>query len=343
LAALMSADDERQADECIGLLLTQHADPVVRGVINRTVFRLGSSGPQNPNIEDIQEVEDLVSQVLLRLMEKLRGIKAQGRETAIRNFPAYVASLAQNVCNDYLRQKWPERSRLKNKTHYILSNDRRFAIWEDGSAGRICGLVEWRDQAPPVARVTLANMQIYSTALPAVSSEQRPNDIVHLLDTIFRLAGAPLPIEDALKLLAAAMGITGAPGEQTWGLDHVVSPGEIQYQHSPDARDAEARLEFEWVWHEICKLPREQRRCLLLSLSDDGGDSILAILLHDRLISDAELAKALEMDAQELAAIWHDLPLDDAGIAAILGVGRRKVSHYRLSARRRLTRRTEYK
>jgi hypothetical protein len=53
------------------------------------------------------------------------------------------------------------------------------------------------------------------------------------------------------------------------------------------------------------------------------------------------IADALEIDAQQLARIWGELPLEDARIAESLGVTRQQVINLRKSARERLSRRTK--
>jgi hypothetical protein len=54
-----------------------------------------------------------------------------------------------------------------------------------------------------------------------------------------------------------------------------------------------------------------------------------------------ELAAALEMSAEELAAAWDHLPLEDAAIGKILGASRQQVANLRKCARERLSRRLE--
>jgi hypothetical protein len=51
------------------------------------------------------------------------------------------------------------------------------------------------------------------------------------------------------------------------------------------------------------------------------------------------LAAALEMDAEALAALWNELPLDDRRLAEDLQLTRQQVVNIRKSARERLRRR----
>jgi hypothetical protein len=52
-----------------------------------------------------------------------------------------------------------------------------------------------------------------------------------------------------------------------------------------------------------------------------------------------EMAQALAMPAEEFAALWNDLPIEDARIAELLGLTRQQVINARKSGRERLARR----
>jgi hypothetical protein len=52
-----------------------------------------------------------------------------------------------------------------------------------------------------------------------------------------------------------------------------------------------------------------------------------------------QIAEILEFPAEEFAAMWNVLPMDDLAIAAKLGVTRQQVINLRKSARERLLRR----
>jgi hypothetical protein len=86
-------------------------------------------------------------------------------------------------------------------------------------------------------------------------------------------------------------------------------------------------------------LPVRQRVALLLNLRDDRGGSALAILPLLNIASIREIADVLEMAAEDLAALWNELPLEDAAIARRIGATRQQVSNLRKCARERLLRR----
>jgi hypothetical protein len=342
LAPLLGTSDEVQARHHIETLLIQHAQPIIRGVINKTVYRLGGEALAPANVQDIQEVEDLVSQVYLRLIHTLRHLSFRSDDAVIRSFPSYVATVSQNVCNSYLREKWPRRYRLKNRACYILSSDARFAIWEDSGAGRVCGLAEWRSKGIPAA-AEQGIREVRDMNLPAAVSPDAPaSEVATLIHELLCQTGAPVRIDDLVTVLAKELGITDRSA------DRAVRPAPHQHHRSQGdtaeeiAESAEQRLRLRWMWIEIEQLPRSQRAALLLALRDEHGDSLLRFLSDEKIVTMQEAARSLDIAASELAAIWEDLPLDDGRIAGLLGVERKRIATFRQAARRRLARRVAH-
>jgi hypothetical protein len=94
------------------------------------------------------------------------------------------------------------------------------------------------------------------------------------------------------------------------------------------------------IWSEIVTLPLSQRVALLLNLRDEEGACALTSLPATGVASMREIARVLEMPAEDLAALWHALPLSDLNLAGRLGVSRQQVINLRKAARERLIRRT---
>jgi len=93
------------------------------------------------------------------------------------------------------------------------------------------------------------------------------------------------------------------------------------------------------LWGEVCELPVNQRLAILLNLRDNDGGAALPLLPVIGIASIRQIAAALEMPALDLAALWPELPLDDARIAARLNLTRQQVINLRKSGRERLGRR----
>src|SRR5262249_37163996 len=117
-------------------------------------------------------------------------------------------------------------------------------------------------------------------------------------------------------------------------------PAETTVEVLPDRnpgidRRIEQRSFAARLWNEIRDLPLPQRRALLLNLADDG----LNLFLLTGVAHFREIAEALNMEAEELAGLFQNLPLEDNAIAARLGLTRQQVINLRMSARKRLSNR----
>jgi hypothetical protein len=78
----------------------------------------------------------------------------------------------------------------------------------------------------------------------------------------------------------------------------------------------------------------------LLNLKDPGtGAGCITLFPVTGIASVRQIAAALELTAEEFAAIWNELPLEDARIAELLGLTRQQVINARKSGRERLARR----
>ena len=96
------------------------------------------------------------------------------------------------------------------------------------------------------------------------------------------------------------------------------------------------------LWSEVVQLPLNQRIALLLNLgagvAGHGGVTLCA-LAELGVATFAGLADAIGITAQELAAIWNRVPLDDKEIGTRLHLDRQQITNLRASARQRLLRR----
>lgn len=254
---------------------------------------------------DFSECEDVASTVRVRLLLKLQRL-ARGESEPIATYEGYVARLTYNAVNDVFRGRHPQRAVLKKRLREIALRDPRFAI-ETTVHGVVCRL---NGQA--------------SDAVAAPVTVALPSDVGDALETLLRAAAGPLLLNDVLSALYTA----GAESPAVRGVDRDTPLLRLQ-----------RREDVAWLWNEILLLPPRQRSALLLNLRGDGSGSAVALLILLGITTFDALAAALEMTAEELAAIWSALPLDDLTIAERLGITRQQVINLRKSARRRLERR----
>ena len=95
----------------------------------------------------------------------------------------------------------------------------------------------------------------------------------------------------------------------------------------------------ERLWKEIRELPPRQAAALLLNLRDGQGRNAAILLPLTGIATLREMAAAVELPPEKLAALWGRLPLEDTALAGLLGVTRQQVINLRKSARERLARR----
>jgi hypothetical protein len=144
---------------------------------------------------------------------------------------------------------------------------------------------------------------------------------------LFRHVRAPLRFDMLVAITAELWGVSEARAA-----DEAGEPADALEQFL--THDTLAAL-----WGHIRELRAPQRAALLLNLRDANGGNAAGFLVVTGIATFDELAEALGMPAERLAAIWSDLPLDDRSIAAALGITRQQVINLRKSARERLRRR----
>jgi DNA-directed RNA polymerase specialized sigma24 family protein len=318
-----------EADEAAALehLICERAQPVARQVL-RAKLRVGVSAGSDIS-ED--QATDLLNEITLRLLQRLRSLQANADEKGIANFRGYVAVTAYHACDGYLRKKYPRRYSLKNQTRYILTHRAGLAVWESSEGDILCGAVAWKDDELALSPSELQQRARNTQSLVNGSENLSVPDLVA---AICDGAGGPLRLDDLVSLIADLRGIKDVPAATTAGEDEYSSE-DAQLDSRMDQRGHLERL-----WGEIRELPLRQRVALLMSLRDTNGRAILALLPLIQIASIRQIAETLAMPAEKLAALWNQLPLSDAAIAESLGVTRQQVVNLRKCARERLWRRT---
>ncbi|HJQ35806.1 MAG TPA: hypothetical protein VKB93_01575 [Thermoanaerobaculia bacterium] len=301
-----AADRERALSKLLDEHVYDRIDRIISARMRQTGF------PE-------QERDDIRSEVLLKVMARLKDIRS---DTEIASFRDYVAVVAFNTFEDFVRRTHPERTRLKARIRYALRRDQRFSVWPS-AMGWACGLNSWTGRNPGTWHDDASGI-----ALPH-------DDLVASLLLLFDAVGQPLLLDQVVSVLAAAEGISVRKG-LPYG-SHDATPSATRSV----IEDLEAREYLRQLWKEIRTLPVRQRVALLLHARDSRGESVARLLPLTRVGSFHDLAEALEVTVEELAAIWDQLPLDDLTIATRLGLQRQQVINLRRAARDRLSRRMQ--
>lgn len=306
LTPLLDSPDAAARQRALEAIL-EHVQPVVARVLSR--YRAPGFSKE--------DAEDLAATINLRVVRRLQEIT---NEDPILRLDDYVAAVAYNVVYGFLRRRYPERTRLKNRLRYLFERDDRFALWESGG-DVVCGLAEWRGSAPEQPEVEL------STASAAMLDRGSP---ANALLALFASEG-PLRLDDVVRLTVDFWNVVDAAR-----IDAVEDP-ESSWR-SP-AAELETREYVAALWREVRALRPTQRAALLMNLRDVKGANGAALLLMSGVATIDEIAEAMGLSAERLSEIWNDLPFDDNAIAMSLNISRQQVINLRKAARERLARR----
>ena len=309
LLPLLTADEPLAREQALEALLVRHVQPVVAGVLAR--YRSAALLPE--------DAEDLAAAVNLHIVRRFQQLTPD--DEAIQCLDSYVASVTYHVVYGFLRRRFPQRTRLKNRLRYLFTHDARFALW-DVERTLVCGLAQWRDGQPAAL----------GDASPDVAESIRRHAApADALLALFRWTGAPLRFDDVVGLAA-----------ELWNVSEAGS-GDASTVAQPEARSPSAELEnrqsVQSLWGEVQDLPPPQRAALLMNLRDVKGNNAVALLLIAGVATFDEIAEAMRVTPERLSEIWNELPMGDNQIAEMLQVSRQQVINLRKSARERLQRR----
>ncbi len=334
LLTFIEESDEEKADLSLTRLIDEHAAPIVREILGTSLrihFDLSGAGSSN------QDAGDLFNDIIVNLISRLRQIKHNPAQAGIADFRAYVASTAYNACNLYLRQKFPRRSRLKNRLRYLLSHDSNFALWSTDTSGLLCGLAQLREQTRCAPARLLEKIRqdtgewIQEVGLKSAGCAR--GELTSLLTVVFQWCKSPIKLDDLVNVVADICRVKDLPDEPLETLMNVAGtvPGFDTI--------LELQRNLGILWLEICQLPPRQRVALLLNFRDSQGQELISLLPYTRAATIEEIAAALEFPLVEFLRLWNNLPLEDLAIAELLGATRQQVINLRKCARERLERR----
>jgi RNA polymerase sigma factor (sigma-70 family) len=339
LFPFLHASNEAESIAVLEQLICNLAQPLIRNIIH---FKLNTFDSRRSFNQDGQELEDLSNEVIVRLVRTLRECKDSPQEKTIASLRSYVAVMAYNASDEYLRHKYPRRFSLKNKLRYILTHKAGLALWEIPSAEMLCGFASWqqtkktRAGAPALGQTPSELEAFLQKSFPGLAMERV--NLAELLQAVLEFLDSPIEIDELVTCISEILGLREVQTQSDLlRIENDRGLSSDPRERLDEAFDHRARLEK--VWQEVLQLPPRQRTALLLNLRDEQGESAIAMLPILRIASLHQIAAALDMSAEELAAIWNELPLEDATLAERMGASRQQIINLRKCARERLTRR----
>ena len=311
LHPLLSAETAEDREERLEALLTGHAFARIDRALDSRYRQSGLSPAQR---------EDVRAEILLRLVNRLHALLHDDAGEPVASFCDYVAVVAFNTFDSFLRRTYPLRSKLKNRIRYALRHDPRLAEWESGGEF-IAGLAKWRERGRVLESIDVPHEVTRPFA-----------DLRPLLVTLLEQAGHPVSVQALVNAVAELQDVPGHDLLQSLTERGGVAPRDI-------AEELATASFLREVWAEICALPLPQRTALLLNARDASGESVIRFLPLTGIASARQIGETLAIEAVQLAELWNELPLGDAKIAVLLQVTRQQVINLRQAARNRLARR----
>jgi RNA polymerase sigma factor (sigma-70 family) len=335
LVPYLTAEDARERQQHLDEIVMLRAAPLIRQVLRRRLgFYVNAQGINEKN----QDAEDLYQEAMTRVVQVLTQLQASPTSIDIENFERYVSRVASNICMDFLREKSPARTRLKDSLRDLFRRQGNLVSWEyDGEI--LCGFAEWRN----TGKSTFSDQDSgdVETRLETFQSARFPDEDVRLaplpqiLAELFDWIGGPVQIDVMVRMVAYLLDLKEqhmdslddqARRSETYFPAHIQT-GETHVQ----ANELLARL-----WQAVTQLPPEQRDAFAFGFEDQAGQDFFTVLLGAGIVTWNELAKGMARSVEDIARLRLSMPMDGVTAADELGVSRQNVWKWRYRAIRTL-------
>lgn len=281
--------------------------------------------------------QDIFGDVCVRLLQILRAFKDNPKKQPISNYAGLVATTTSTVFSDLLRLKDRQRRNLYEKVRHLISVNPALATWKDSEGNTVCGYAAWRPRKMSSARRTPSYSQLKLDFRSQEFGQDQKRNTAELILLVLGNFGCPVRFDDLVDLVSmAAQGVQ----VQTVSINdthYVQASPLVTYQPDIIAGQENQRL-LHRLFEEIQKLRVEQRKSLLLNMTDSYGFGI-EWFIFTQIATEERLAQLLELTIEQFRQLLNELPMSDIEIARELGISERKVMNIRRAVRERLTRR----
>ena len=322
LGDYLRSSSQASAEARLAELICQDVEPVIRRIVP---FKLRHRA-------NASDVEDVCSDAVASVMASLEQMREGGAREEISDFHAFVAVIAYRACSDWIRRRYPQFHRLRNRMRYFVQTSADLALWQDPGGDWLCGWRRWQPAArrPAIVAASPDPDALADDLTPSKSQSRNPASVIR---QVLDRTGGPVAFDTLVHILA-----------RHWDVSDTPQPVELESLPIADSAPlADAVLERnQWLtelWREICSLPPNQRAALLLNLRDETGSCATTVFVATGIAGLSDIAATLEIPVEKFVELWRGMPLNDQDIAARLGVTRQQVINLRKCARERLARR----
>jgi hypothetical protein len=242
LAPFLTAKSESISDELLRAIIDEHADPIIKKIL-RSKLRVSLNGRGTQQNQDALEI---AGDLRATIISTLRALKQNPNQTAIANFPDFVALKTYSACADYFREKHPQRWRLKSLLRRRLRQNPRFALWQAEDKRWYAGFSRRPETG---AEAPAASEAVTHATDGKLSDAQIKSD--QFLCVCSSASGRPIVFDEVVKIAA-----------ETWHI-HDPPPNRL----IPVAQRGITRLRVQnpgliWPWSSGCSLSRFGLRCV---------------------------------------------------------------------------------
>jgi DNA-directed RNA polymerase specialized sigma24 family protein len=341
--------------------LLAEAEPAIRSALRHKLFvSLDETDGRQRNMDAL----DLLGAVRLKLLQKLSQDPAP---EGIENFSSYAATVTYHACSDYLRARYPQRTRLRNMLRRVIEKSSAHTARATASGELECGFSGWRGDRTAADASQVASLRLNPDEfLPSGTSRQsldtiQPLALLSLIDSILEYLNAPVLLDDLVAIVGACLKVQDLPDESL-PEPAAAERDAVMASREPGGYAAWLSVErMRLLWDAVKQLLPWHRAAFLLNLRDgdiaafpyygvasieqigqqlEFSDQQFAALSTELKFSPGQRAglSVLSGSGQKFSAFWKFLPLDDNIIAIVLKVTRPQVISYRSKAVERLRR-----
>lgn len=338
LKRFLSAKDAAESSRQLAILLTEHVESRIKNILMARLHAYFNNYERHPDFED------LYSEVKTKLVTYLEELKASPTARPCKDFRSYVAGIAHNACNDYLRQMYPARTRLYKQVRDLIQAHPDFAIWrardENNKSDWLCGFTAWQEvkstsKAAGWLQAFYENPRTVIEAL-AQDADIQLMELDDLLAAIFNQIGGPVGVDDLVSVIADIKGIRDLPAlsfdSNEDDLAHNLSDTRVRIDSLLEMREPLAM-----IWEGLRKLPPDEFKVYILYAHDTSGEDLITLFLAAKVVTAAQVAEALDLSIEQFQELWlNRLPLDNESIAKELNIKIERVYKLRFQAGKRL-------
>ena len=323
LVLYFQSADEETSQQQLEYLLDDVAKPIIQSIVHRS-DRLNVSGGHQSSAQDV------ISETLVRLLARLRILKANPQRQVISNFDGFVATITYRTIADHLRASNRQRTNLEKKIRRLIGANNDLSVWKDSQQELICGYIKQRTDELQYRRNKYATPDELSSALAEARFDSRKKNTAELILLVLNKIQRPVKLKDLVQVINEIALLRSA------NVDEAEYLRSITLVEASVNADENRRL-LERLFSEIQKLGIEQRKSLLLNMSDSYGYSI-EWFAFTGIATEAQLAELLQVSVKEFRGLLNDLPITDKDIARQLGISPTRVANIRKAVRDRLAR-----